>query len=519
MKSNDRAFSTATVFVSEGLVSFGLAYDLVWFYRVELSALLIVFVSLSLIIWCITVFILVPNRLQKSFGWDKKDWGLDFRNKRAKNGFLVFLIILVVSLVIVSTWEVRDLNDVHHIAINNSERHYVMVNDTYWAIYVSGLDNVTSNGSPNIYVWVDLSYFDNATGVLWAYWNGTSAVNGMNRTTEEGQPNFLWWTHSSYLWINETFPQDLFGNFTDKNLIPFSIPAQRANTTVEYMVFLRMKEGSDISFLMRGGDYTVQFSQEENDTNATLITQSHFLMGLLLGSVVLIVGLYDSMTKTPDEDFSSYRENAIESGIVISENGLTNTKTLETTRAMYPSTLDMVQRSDRLHDIKNYHRNTSGFFIGLSVAFLFYLQGQWALRQLLMFAYLGVAASILVNLYSLVISLSDDSVKIDGHRVADDMLPSINDENEFRFHIFVRTRKQLSDISKMTVSTQIGVYAILCGLIGDFVKLFIVPADVIMENYISRAILFVSIYLIAISILLFARWILMKLGVSYGFTQ
>ncbi len=518
MKSFERTVSTSLIFLFEALLICGVVFDWVWFIGLELSMFISTSVILTLITWIATIFIFSIYGWLTSFNWKKNEWGLNFKNKKTRRNMLVVLFLLGSFFMFASFWEVRNLNDVHHIAINNSERHYLMINETNWVFYVSAVNNITSSMSTRISVWIDHSYFKNATMVIGAYFNGTSYIEGANRTTDEGLPNFSWWTDDSYIWWNHTQSQDSFGNFTHRNHIPFDIPTQKANTTVEFMFFCRTMNGSDISYITLGGNYTVLYSPTENETNNLLITQSHFLLGLSLWFIVLDIKLFESITTKLEEDFTSQREAAIVAGIIrANERNPTTDQLIEQDRTTYPPTQDMILRSDRLDDVKNNHRNASGAFIGLSVAFVFYIQSHSSLLVSFQLMYLSILFAILVNLYTLVISLNDDSVKINDIQISHDMLPQVDNENDFRFFVYLRIRKQLHIINRMRKPLQIGVYAILCGLIGDFVKVFLIIDDVLRTNWLSFVIYFVSAYSAFFLILLSAWWILRELGASYNF--
>ncbi len=520
LMSFERTGSIVLVLVIEVVLVLGIVFDWVWFFGLELSMFAITTMILTLVIWSITALLLFLHNWFTSYSWKKTEWGLNFMNKPTRRKLLILLLILGSLLMLTLSWDTRDLNEVYHIERNNSERHFLMVNETNWVFYTSRVINATSDSSASVYVWVDLSYFENATDVIWAYYNGTNESEGANRTTDQGYPYLWWWTDHSYLWYSRPENETLFGNFTHRDHIPFSIPAQKANTTVEYMVYCRTQNGTNISYIMMGGNFTVLYSPPENENNALLITQSHFLTGLSLILLVVSVTLYESIVQVPQEDFSLHRKAARAAGIIgKSADNLNSSEPIPALNPPYPSTQELVLRSDRLDDVKNSHRIMSGAFIGLSVAFSLYLQDQGSIASFFQWVLLSVTLAIIFNLYILAISLGDYTVKIDGKEVSYDLLPSVGNEDEFRFLVYMRTRKQLSIINKMRKPMQIGVFAILCGVIADFGKVFLIQSDVINANLLARNIFLVASFFMAVTVVLTAWWILNKMGASYSLPE
>ena len=505
-----KILSIALVNAIETLLILGIVFDLVWYEGLELKQFNnMARIGLSLA-YVSTLIIFVASYTKSG------EVRIDFKKPRQLNTLLLVLVIIGLLLVVSNVREVKDLNDVYHIERNNSESVYLMGNEI-WVYLLGGVSNVTSDQEPYVSVWVDLQYFDNATVVFLTYYNGTSKSEGANKTTSFGTPNTQWWTGYWYSWFytEEGTFENPFGNSSAKNILSYRIPKQKANTTVEYAFFIGTRNGTDISFIFRESNYTVLYSQYENEQNSLLIERSYFFTGLSLVLIALNYKLYESSKMEEANDFSSEREFAEAAGIIKKEPESQSVTANTLNDKKYPTTQEMVQRSDRLDDLRSNHRTASGGFVALAVGFLLYLQGERLLASTLFLMSFGVSLAILCNLYSLVVSLGEVEVKQGDRSVTYDLLPVDNNENEFRFHLFLRIQKQLTLITRMRQSMQIGVLVIICGLIGDFAIRFLMPWDIMTFSLLSQTIFGVCVGSMVISVLLATWWVIKQMGVTY----
>ncbi len=504
--------SMVIVLIIEAFALIVLSFDLVWFSSLELSMFVVTSFVTIIVVYTATLIVVALWYLKK------KKWEFNIKKEKPRKTLLFALALLGLVLIVGNTWAARDLNVVYHIDRNNSDHQYTMINDTHWAFYESGVSNATSDSSTRIVFWLDLDYFSNATYVYFGYYNGTTFLPGENRTDDLGEPNYLWWTDTYTAWYYhpESPFENPFGNTTDKNFIDYTIPKQRANTTVEYALVCRTENNSLRTCFMRGGNYTVLYSQGENDHNSDLITRGHFFTGLTLVLLVANTYLYDNAVRKKPEDYSSERAAAEAAGIIRSSiSDSVDSEPAQSIEPSYPSTSDLVHRSDRLDDMKNSHRTISGVFMGLSIGFLLFLQSQNTLYAFLDLMVLGIFCAILANLYCLVVSLSDTMIKGEKGIISYDLLPPVVDENEFRFMVYRRIQRQLFLISRMRQSMQTGVLAILCGIVGDLGTVLLIPWDIMLTSGLAIVIFGFCVITMVVTVVLVTKWMIDALNISY----
>ena len=152
------------------------------------------------------------------------------------------IILSFCILLILSTQPIHDMNDVYEIQINNVKDFWLWDNDTYDMILrILGDENITSDQEARVYFWYNTSYLPNVTMLTFWYNNDTSRdENETMRFLENGFPNRDWWTDNGYF-----FP-DSFGNgsYSDMIFQSYRIPEQESNTTVEYIIVIRVENAS-----------------------------------------------------------------------------------------------------------------------------------------------------------------------------------------------------------------------------------------------------------------------------------
>ncbi len=127
----------------------------------------------------------------------------------------------------------------------------------------------------------------------------------------------------------------------------------------------------------------------------------------------------------------------------------------------------------------------------------------------------GALVAVAINLYVLVISLSDLRKSGDVHWISVDMLPNCESEKEYRFQLVHRINLQLENNANMTEAMKTAVACILGTLLADMCVLFYVSqATSLLTFALGDVLLPVFIITLAATLVEVTRIILREIGLN-----
>lgn len=387
---------------------------------------------------------------------------------------------------------VADLNDTFDVERNNADSVNVYDNGSQ-VLIVFGVINATSDKDTTINFWYNTSYFQNVTMLIFAYYNGTHSYdNWEGRIHENGHPDSSWWTDSA--WLDPSF----FGNGSEYEWRGYRVPAQRANTTVEYIVALRMEVDSVISYRYYEFNYTVLYSEGENEQLRIFTQASFFYMGALCLAVAFLIWLHHqwSLLKHEEQEKRKATDPLIKS-----------VDDLE-----YPDARDLVQRADRMDSARNELQTASSLILALSIGYSLFLGDTGGL---LVWSFMGAFFLALSALTSIMISLSSTVVYHSGKKYDLSLLPDGDSESEFRNALNSVIKQRVNLVSKMRVTLQIGVISIIGSFLFDIVWAGVWSFEPLLVYEWSLAIVLAFFIAAAIAIILAIHLGLRYYGIQY----
>lgn len=418
----------------------------------------------------------------------KKTW------KQHWKSYLVIVGLLVGSIAFfyMSLQPLADLNDIYDVERNNAASVFVWGNGSY-VLIVGSVTNATSDKDTTINFWYNTSYIQNVTMFVFAYYNGTHSYdNWEGRFLENGHPDYSWWTDSISL------DPSFFGNGSEYEWRGYRIPAQRANTTVEYLVVLKMEVDSVISYRYYERNYTVLYSEGENEELRIFTQASFFYTGALCFTVASLIWLQHqwSLLKHEEQEKRKATGSLVES-----------VDDLE-----YPDARDLVQRADRMDSARNELQTASSLILALSIGYFLFLGDTGGL---LVWSFLGAFYLAILALTSIMISLSSTVVYHSGKKYDLSLLPDGDSKSEFRNVLNLAIRQRVILVSKMRAVLQLGVIGIIGSFLFDIVWAGVWSFEPLLVNDWSRAIVFAFFIAAAASIFLAIHLGLRYYGVHY----
>lgn len=366
--------------------------------------------------------------------------------KHWKAAAVVVFLCLVGGSYNISGFQLEELNSRDNVPVQNAPGHWVYNGQPEPVLQIYSLNNMTTDHNILVSFWYNTTYLVNVTHVIFCYFNGThSWEDPGSKTDPTGVPNGFWWT-----FLIAYTPNQFFVNRSRYDPFPFSIGYQAANTSIEYRIVLRVENATTVSYPWWGGNFTVRHSDSDNvEHQGTYATYWNTVGNLALG-VLFILGMQVYLVAPKETDELKNRAERISLSLATSS---------------YPSVEDLVKRAEAMEDNKRDLRTVSGILIALAVAYYYFIRGVTGNQYLLV----GLIFLILLSLGTIVISLGSSGVTHEGKTIDDTLLPTKDTAKEFPLMLGMVVVKRARMVSIIKMMLQLGVFAVLTGVLADWI--------------------------------------------------
>ncbi len=334
-----------------------------------------------------------------------------------------------------------------NIPVQNVDATWIYTEENDIVLIIYPLRNITTDDSPiRVYFWFNASYYSNITSVQLFYYNETHSNPelAVNKTHPNEYPDSWWWTEN--IWL----PIESYYNRSRYDIFPINIPRQKANTTVEFRIVLRIDNG--ISNLWWGGNFTVRYSQQDQ----LEFESTHRTYWQVFGGVLLLVPFYFGLLSYIISPTN--KDELIKKGNTLKKPSTRNRITRR----------DFINRADVLETRTNELRTASSLLLGLTVAYYYFIKSS-------SFSYLafGLLLLIFCTLGSIVISFR--GTRRDTLGIDDSLLPLENSQIDYDDALRVVISSRVEKISLMRSMLHFGVYIVIVGFVADAILPNVLP--------------------------------------------